>query len=156
MHRLPIKTKLTPSLRAPLLPLPLQRSSSAAVVYQRPTSSPTRSPNACGSDGPLSHPGDIYSPPARSMEMAQRCCRGVGGSPPPDAAPSLPSAAPSLALGDRALPTPMTMALLALIPHRRRQAKPGTIGGGARAPPLTVDSDPTAGFDRPGFLSPIL
>jgi hypothetical protein len=34
------------------------------------------------SDGPLSHPSEIYGARTRYMEVMRQCCKGVGGSPP--------------------------------------------------------------------------
>ena len=81
----------------------------------------------------------------RSMEVARRCCRGVGGSPLPRRG-ALPTPGGALSHpDDRAPPTLAAMALLIPIPHRRRRAKPvtsGVGGSGARAPPLATGSDP--------------
>jgi hypothetical protein len=80
--------------------------------------------------------------------VAWRCCRGVGNSPPLQC-DAIPTPGGVLShLGDRALPTPMVMALLA--PHPTVAG-----GGGARAPPLAVGSDPD-GRNRSAPASPSL
>jgi hypothetical protein len=44
---------------------------------------PPGAPNARRSGDPLPNHGEINRAGARSMEVARRCCRGVGGPPPP-------------------------------------------------------------------------
>ena len=92
---------------------------------------------------------------ARSMEVARRCCRGVGDLPPPHrSAHPTPARHPLSPRRPSSSRTQWPWHSSPLIPHRRRQAKPGIVSDVARAPPLAPAL--TAGIDQAKLPSPML
>jgi hypothetical protein len=147
MRRLHKKTKSTPTRLAPLPPLPLPRSSSSAASFL-PTLGAL---NACISGGPLPHPSELHGAGVSSTRLRRDSYRWCGGAAGGWAALHR-GVTPFLAPATELPPPQRPWRSSPTIPHRRRQAKTGTGGGGALAPSLATGSDPD-GWNRPAQAS---